>query len=89
MDEDVNLEAEEDVENMMIDSKINPDLSDEMQDMLYDQPSTPRRSFLLTFGWVDLNRVWGSCGRQWRTARRTSRPVSGDATRGRRNHGPT
>ena len=37
MDEDDNLEAEEDVENMMIDLKINPDLSDEMQDMLYDQ----------------------------------------------------
>ena len=30
-------EAEEDVENMMIDLKINPDLSDEMQDMLQDQ----------------------------------------------------
>ena len=30
MDEDDNL-------NMMIDLKINPDLSDEMQDMLYDQ----------------------------------------------------
>ena len=36
-DEDDNLEAEEDVENMMIDLKINPDLTDEMQDMLYDQ----------------------------------------------------
>ena len=30
-------EAEEDVENMMIDLKINPDLIDEMQDMLCDQ----------------------------------------------------
>ena len=34
MDEDDNLEAEEDVENMMIDLKINPDFADEMQDML-------------------------------------------------------
>ena len=32
MDEDDNLEAEEE-----INLKINPDLSDEMQDMLYDQ----------------------------------------------------
>ena len=37
MDEDDNLEAEEGVENMMTDLKINPDLSDEMQDMLYDK----------------------------------------------------
>ena len=71
MDEDDNLEAEEDVENMMIDLKINPDLADEMQDMLCDQLTQyTRRSFLLTFKSVDLNKVWSLCGRRWRTARR-------------------
>ena len=37
MDEVDNLQAEEDVEKMMIGLKINPDPSDEMQDMLDDQ----------------------------------------------------
>ena len=37
MDEDDNLEAEEDAEHTMIDLKVNPDLSDEMQDTLCDQ----------------------------------------------------
>ena len=32
MDEDDNFEAEEHVVNMMVDLRINPDLSDEMQD---------------------------------------------------------
>ena len=72
MDEDDNLEAEEDVENMMIDLKINPNLSDEVQDMLYDQLTqyTKKESFLLTYKWVDPNRVWSLCGKRWRTARR-------------------
>ena len=43
MDEDDNLEAEEDVENM-IDLKINPDVSDEMQDTLYDPVHQERAS---------------------------------------------
>ena len=47
MDEDDNLEAEEDVENMMIDLKINPDFSDEMQDMLYDQLTQYNKKELL------------------------------------------
>ena len=37
MDEDDNLEAEDDIESMLIKLKIDPDLIDEMQDMLYDQ----------------------------------------------------
>ena len=44
---DGHLEAEEDVENMMIDLKINPDLADEMQDMLYDQLTHYTRKELL------------------------------------------
>ena len=36
-----------DVENMMIDLKINPDISDEMQDMLYDQLSQDTMKELL------------------------------------------
>ena len=47
MDEDDNLEAEEDVENMMIDLKINRDLSDEMPDMLYDQLTQHTKKELL------------------------------------------
>ena len=70
IDEDDNLEAEEDVENMMIDLEIDPDLSDEMQDMLYDQLTQyTRKSFLLTY-WVAPNGVWSLHGRRWRTARR-------------------
>ena len=37
VDEVDNLQAEEDVDKMMIGLKINPDPSDEMQDMLDDQ----------------------------------------------------
>ena len=47
MDEADNIEAEEDVENIMIDWKINPDLADEMQDMLHDQPTQYTRKELL------------------------------------------
>ena len=49
----------------MIDLKINPDLCNEMQDVLYDQLTqhAKRESFLLTFKWVDFNRVWSPCGR--------------------------
>ena len=51
MEEDDNLETEEDFENMMIVLKINPDLSEEMQDMLHDQLTQCTKSFLLTFKW--------------------------------------
>ena len=47
MDEDDNLGAEEDVEDMMIDLKINPDVADEMQDMLHNQPTQYTRRELL------------------------------------------
>ena len=60
----------EDVENMTIDQKISLDLTDEMQDVLYDQLTQYTKSFLLTVRWVDLNRVWSLCARRWRTARR-------------------
>ena len=60
----------EDVENMTIAQKISLDLTDEMQDVLYDQLTRYTKSFLLTVRWVDLNRVWSLCARRWRTARR-------------------
>ena len=54
MDEDDNFEAEEDVENMMIDLKINPDLTDELQDMLHDQLTQYTKKELLADenGWA-------------------------------------
>ena len=71
MDEDDNLEAEEDIENMMIDLKINPDLADEMQDMLYDQLTQhTRKELLADVQMGGLEQSGSLCGRRCRAARR-------------------
>ena len=86
MDEDDNLEAEEDIENMMIDLKIKPDLSDEMQDMLYDQLTQYTKKELLAD--VQVGGPQQSLESLVKAMAFGSRPQSGDSTRDRRNREP-
>ena len=96
MDEDDNLSRQrKDIENMMIDSKINPDLTDEMQDMLYEQLTQhqERASCSRSNGWTSTESgvlAVGDGVQQKEDGREpTSCPESGDVTRDGRNHGPT